>query len=193
MASSADKVASFAKRGWADKLGKATFSKGVAEAAFDKAVDAITPKVRTFLLNNFDKKGMGHHSKPSKSPSTYVHGSLRKAVGNAVVTLNRKGDGITIKFPPGLNNELYLIANSLNYGWTPGKKSNTGQKQIAVAKGSVGSNRRSTRRKSYAKHVSGFDYFDLDTAQEAIVAKLFGEVFESELASKINSIFGNVA
>ena len=193
MANTFSKVATFAKRGWGDKLGKARFSRGIADKAFNKAVDAITPKVRMFLLNNFDKKGMGHHSKPSKSSSTYVHGSLRKAVGSAVVTLNRKGDGITIKFPPGLNNELYLIANSLNYGWTPGKRSNVGQKQIATAKGSIGSNRRSTRRKSYAKHVSGFDYFDLDTAQEAIIAKLFGDTFEAELASQIDSIFGRDA
>ena len=198
MANLFSKVASFAKRGFSSKLGAVSFSHGAADAALNKAVEIVEPKVRAFLLSNYDRKNMGHHAPKKKTPGTYVSGTLRKAVGNAIITLNKRGDGITIKFPRGLPNEIYLIGNSLNYGWTPGKRRNAGQKQIAASMGQVGanrvgSNRRSSRRKSNAKSIPGFQYFELTVAQESEIAKLFSNAFQAELARQMNTLFGRAA
>lgn len=183
----------FTRRAIGESLFKISITPAAMQAAYDKAIAAVTPLVRSFLVSNYAAKGMGTHAKRVTTPTTYKHGSIQRACSQAIVSLNRRGDGITVSFPRGLDNETYLIGNSLNYGWTRGKNRNTGQKQIAGALGATGSNRRARRGKKYGKGVAGFNFFELTSQQEEEVGRRFVDVFEQELGRQLNNVTGRAA
>jgi len=187
-------IKKFYERAFSQKLGKFLISEAMLDKALRYASDEVTPLVRSYLSQNYKNKGMGSHApKVTQKGSAYKHGQLERVVNNAVVVLNRKGSGLVYTMPPGQPNEFYMIANSLQYGWTRGKNKNVGQQQIAQAMGRTGGNRRSSiagrsksKRNAGGKRSKGFGYFTLNGSQDREVTEKFFAAFESSMTSQLN-------
>lgn len=63
----------------------------------------LTPYVRQHLLQNFAAAGIQNHT-----------GKLRAAVASTVVGVTK--NGLVVRFPPGLDEKLYRVGSSINYG-----------------------------------------------------------------------------
>ena len=77
---------------------KETYKKAITEA-----LKRITPIVRGYLVDNYDKSKLQDKS-----------GDLRKAIGNSLVLLGK--DGLTFILPAGLPTKIYVYAAAHQYG-----------------------------------------------------------------------------
>ncbi|MCK5610831.1 hypothetical protein KAR91_53655 [Candidatus Pacearchaeota archaeon] len=82
------------------------------------ALPIITPKIRKFLLQNYDNVGLG-----------VVSGKLRKAVSGVVVELSLLEGFLSYALPPGIpdyegahKGKFYTASASINYGSVSGLK-----------------------------------------------------------------------